>query len=118
LILLPLAAVPFSNTKSDVVPAYLLTFLSLFALFLLFKFPKAKKYTIVGLYASFSILLLVSIYLSVIHSPHMRATFMLVGLVLTPLTLHRSSPPDETVFNLLVSGSYRDGVLSQTTICA
>ena len=86
LILLPLAAVPFSNTKSELVPAYLLTFLSFFALFLLFKFQKAKKYAIVGLYTSFSILLLLSIYLSVIHSPHMRATFMLVGLALTPLS--------------------------------
>lgn len=86
LILLPLAAVPFSNTKSELVSAYLLTFLSFFTLFLLFKFPKAKKYANAGLYASFSILLLLSIYLSVIHSPHMRATFMLVGLVLTPLS--------------------------------
>ncbi len=86
LILLPLALVPFSNTKSDLVPAYLLTFLSFFTLFLLFKLRKVKKYAIVGLYASFSILLSLSIYLSVIHSPHMRATFMLVGLVLTPLS--------------------------------
>lgn len=86
LILLPLASVPFSNTKSEVVPAYLLTFLSFFALFLLFRLPKAKKYVIVGLYATFSILLLLSIYLSVIHTPHMRATFMLVGLVLMPLS--------------------------------
>lgn len=86
LILLPLAAVPFSNTKSEPVPAYLLTFLAFFALYILFKFPKAKNYAIVGLYTSFSILLLLSIHLSIIHSPHMRATFMLVGLVLTPLS--------------------------------
>lgn len=86
LVWLPLAAVPFSNTKLDVVPAYLLTFFSFFALFLLFKFPEAKKYAIVGLYAGFSILLLLSMYLSVIHSPNTRATFMLVGLVLTPLS--------------------------------
>ncbi len=85
LILLPLAAAPFSNTKSDAIPAYLLTFLSYIALFILFKLPKIKKHALVGLYASFSILLILSIYLSVIHSPNMRATFMLLGLVLMPL---------------------------------
>ncbi len=86
LILLPLVAVPFSYSKLDAIPAYLLTFSSFFVLFFLYKFSKIKKYTLVGLYASFSILLLLSIYLSVIHSPNMRATFMLVGLVLTPLS--------------------------------
>lgn len=86
LILLPLAAVPFSKTKTDVVPVYLLTFISFFTLFLLFRLSSFKKYTIIGLYACFTILFIFTIYLSVIHSPQMRATFILVGLVLMPLS--------------------------------
>ena len=86
LALLPLAAVPFSNTKAGAIPAYLMAFLAFFALFFLFKFPVMKKYTLVGLYASFSVLFLLSIYLSVIHSPHMRATILLGGFGIMPLS--------------------------------
>lgn len=42
--------------------------------------------TLIGLYAAFSILFLLAIYLSVIHSPNMRATILLGGFVLTPLS--------------------------------
>lgn len=94
LVLLPLAAVPFSNTKAGAVPAYILSFLLFFTLFLLFKIPAIKKYTYVGLYASFSVLFLLGIYLSVVHSPDMRATILLGGFVITPLSFidrpHRS----------------------------
>ncbi|MDD4000260.1 MAG: GGDEF domain-containing protein [Bacilli bacterium] len=86
LILLPLAAVPFSNTKAAAVPVYILTFSLFFALFLLFKIPVIKKYTYVGLYASFSVLFLFGIYLSVVHSPNMRATILLGGFVIMPLS--------------------------------
>lgn len=84
--LLPLAAVPFSNTKADAIPAYLLTFSAFFILFILFKIPVIKKHTLVGLYASFSVLFLFAIYLSVIHSPNMRATILLGGFGIMPLS--------------------------------
>ena len=86
LVLLPLVSVPFSNTKADAVPAYLLSFSIFFALFLLFKIPVIKKHTNIGLYASFSVLFLLGIYLSVIHSPDMRATILLGGFVIMPLS--------------------------------
>lgn len=86
LVLLPLVAVPFSNTKAEAVPAYLLSFSIFFALFLLFKIPVIKKHTYIGLYASFSVLFLLGIYLSVIHSPDMRATILLGGFVIMPLS--------------------------------
>ncbi len=93
LILLPLLAVPFSNTKEGVIPAYLLAFAAFLALFLLYKVPSMKKYTLVGLYLGFSVLFLLGIYLSVIHSPNMRATVLLGGFILMPLSfidrLHR-----------------------------
>lgn len=86
LALLPLAAAPFSNTKADAIPAYLLTFSTFFALFILFKIPVIKKHTLVGLYTSFSVLFLFAIYLSVIHSPNMRATILLGGFGIMPLS--------------------------------
>ncbi len=86
LMLLPLAAVPFSNTKINAVPAYLLTFLSFFILFILFKIPSIKKYALVGLHISFSVLFMFGIYLSVIHSPNMRATILLGGFILMPIS--------------------------------
>lgn len=86
LVLLPLVSVPFSNTKADAVPAYLFSFSVFFALFLLFKIPAIKKHTYIGLYASYSVLFLLGIYLSVIHSPDMRATILLGGFVIMPLS--------------------------------
>lgn len=86
LVLVPLAAVPFSNTKAAVVPAYLLSFSIFFVLFLLFKIPIIKTHTFIGLYAGFSVLFLLGIYLSVIHSTDMRATILLGGFVIMPLS--------------------------------
>ena len=86
LVLLPLIAVPFSRTKAAAVPAYLLTFSLSFIMFLLFKRSSMKKYTIIGLYASFSVFFLLGLYLSVIHSPDMRATILLGGFIIMPLS--------------------------------
>lgn len=85
LMLLPLLAVPFSHTKTDVVPAYLLAATLFFALFFLFRLSFMKKYALVGLYICFSVLFLLSIYLSVIHTPNMRATILLGAFCLMPL---------------------------------
>lgn len=85
LLLLPLLAVPFSNTKAAVVPIYLLGASIYFALFFLFKLPVMKKFTLYGLYITFSILFLFAIYLSVIHSPNMRATILLGAFCIMPL---------------------------------
>lgn len=85
LMLLPAVTTLFSNTKTDAVPAYLLAAGLIFALFFLFKLSFMKKYALVGLYFSFSVLFLVSIYLSVIHVPNMRATILLGAFCITPL---------------------------------
>lgn len=83
--LMALAVAPFSNTKSDAVPAYLFTFAAYFALFLLFRLPAMKKHTLAGLYACFVVLFVFTVYLSVFHSPNMRATLLLGGFVVMPL---------------------------------
>lgn len=85
LMMLPLLAVPFSNTKTDVIPIYLLAITFFFALFFLFKLSVMKKFTIVGLYICFSVLFSFAIYLSVIHSPDMRATILLGAFCIMPL---------------------------------
>lgn len=85
LMLLPLLAVPFSRTKTDVIPAYFLAASFFFTLFLLFRLSAMKKYTLVGLYICFSILFLFAIYLSVIHTPNMRATILLGAFCIMPL---------------------------------
>ena len=86
LMLLPLLAVPFSNTKEDAIPAYLLGFAIYFVLFFLFRLPVMRKYSLGGLYISFSVLFLLAIYLSVVHSPNMRATILLGVFCIMPLS--------------------------------
>jgi diguanylate cyclase (GGDEF)-like protein len=84
--LLPLAASLFSVKEIDATPAYLLTFASFFVLFLLFKIPAVKKHSLFGLYAAFSVLFLFGIYLSIVHAPEMRATILLGGFAIMPLS--------------------------------
>ena len=85
LVMLPLLAVPFSNTKQDVVPAYLLVASIYFALFFLFRLSVMKKYILFGLYLTFSAFFLLAIFLSVIHSPDMRATILIGVFCIMPL---------------------------------
>ncbi|NLC42183.1 MAG: GGDEF domain-containing protein [Erysipelothrix sp.] len=84
--LLPIVVAPFSNTKMGAIPAYSLSFLSFFIMFMLFRIPAIKKYTLVGLYLSFTVLFLLGLYLSVVHSPHMRATIILGAFAIMPLS--------------------------------
>lgn len=85
LMLLPVLSAPFSETKSGAVPVYLLGILIYSALFLLFRLPGMKKYTLGGLYISFSVFFLFAIFLSTIHSPGMRATVLLAAFCIMPL---------------------------------
>lgn len=85
LVTLPLLSAPFSNTKPDAVPIYLLTFVLFISLFFVFRLSFMKKYSLVGLYICFSVLFLFAIYLSVIHTPNMRATILLGAFCIMPL---------------------------------
>jgi len=85
LMVLPILAVPFSNTKAGAVPAYLLASLLFIALFLLYRLPVMKKYMLLGLYLCFSVFFLLATYLSVIHSPGTRATILLGAFCIMPL---------------------------------
>ncbi len=85
LLLLPLLAAPFSSTKAGAVPAYLLAASVYFALFFLSRLPVMKKYSLCGLYIVFSVFFMLAIFLSVIHSPGMRATILLGAFCIMPL---------------------------------
>lgn len=86
LMILPLLAVPFSTTKYKAVPAYLLSIFSYLTMFILFKIPVIKKFKLLGLYAGFSMFFIFSIYLSLVHSPNMRATILLGVFCIMPLS--------------------------------
>ncbi len=86
LMLLPIAATPFSATKMHVLPAYLAVCAAYLLLFFLFRIPAMKKYALTGLYITFSILFAFGIYLSIFHSPNMRATILLGAFVIMPLS--------------------------------
>jgi len=85
LMMMPLLAVPFSNTKIAAIPAYLLVDALFFTLFFIFKLSFMKKHALGGLYISFSVLFTLAIYLSVIHTPNMRATILLGAFCIMPL---------------------------------
>lgn len=85
LMMLPILSVPFSKTKSQIIPAYLLCSMLFFLIFLIFRFPSMRKYTLLGLYFCSSILFSLAIYLSVVHTPTMRATVLLGAFCVIPL---------------------------------
>ncbi|MFT4107003.1 MAG: GGDEF domain-containing protein [Lacrimispora sp.] len=86
LMLLPVLLVPFRTPKTVAVPVYLLAASLYFVIFLLFRLPVMKKYTLWGLYIGFSAFFLSAVYLSVIHSPHMRATVLLCAFCIVPIS--------------------------------
>ena len=85
LMLLPVLATPFSKTKTDAIPAYLLAATLFFILFFIFKISVIKIYALGGLYICFSIFFALAIYLSVFHTPNMRATILLGAFCIMPL---------------------------------
>lgn len=77
IIIVPIIATPFSVTKKSIMPIYILAILLYFSLFFLFRLPFMGKYVLFGLYCCFSFFFLFSLYLSLIHTPDMRATILL-----------------------------------------
>ena len=87
LMMLPALAAPFSKTKTDAIPVYFLAAALFFILFFIFKLSVVKNYVLGGLYICFSVFFTLAIYLSVIHTPHMRATILLGAFCIMPLGL-------------------------------
>jgi len=87
LMVLPVLAAPFSETKTDAIPVYLLASTLFFMLFFIFKFPFMKKYALGGLYICFFVFFALAIFLSVVHTPNMRATILLGAFCIMPLGL-------------------------------
>ena len=85
LMILPVVVAPFSTTKLEAIPLYLIISFIFFVIFFLFKLSFMKKYVLIGLYFGFSVLFLFAMYLSIIHTPHMRATILLGVFSIMPL---------------------------------
>lgn len=85
LVMLPILAAFVSRTKKDAVPAYILTSTLFFILYFLFKFSFMKKYILGGLYICSSVFFLLAMYLSIVHTPNMRATILLGAFCIIPL---------------------------------
>lgn len=85
LVLLPFLTSPFSESKSTIAAYYLVVSAIFFSLFLIFRLPSMKKHTLVGLYFCFSVFFMLAIYLSVIHTPDMRATILPGAFCIMPL---------------------------------
>ena len=86
MMIIPLASVPFSKTKGPLVPLYIAVIICFALLALVAKLPSLKRYTLLALYIGFSIFFISSIYLSVFHSPDMRATILIGVLCIVPLS--------------------------------
>lgn len=77
IMIVPMIATPFSATKKSIMVIYVFATLIYFSLYFLFKSPFMGKYVLFGLYCCFSIFFIFALYLSLIHTPHMRATILL-----------------------------------------
>jgi len=86
LLLLPLAASPFSKTKMTIVPIYITVSAIYFFLYFLFKKERMEKYSLAGLYVGYIIFFIIGLYLSLIHTPTMRATILLGVFSIASLT--------------------------------
>lgn len=88
LFVLMLMIVPFSSTtKWQLAVAYLLCFLSCCVLVILSRTERGKQHPRVLLYAGFSVLFLLSLYLSAVYSPDQRATIILGLYCAIPLSI-------------------------------
>lgn len=86
MMLLPLLSVPFSATKSAAIPAYLLAIGFFLLLYIVGRSDRFARYVLITLYAGFSVFFILAIYLSTIHSPHMRATVIIGVFCIMPLS--------------------------------
>ena len=86
LMIIALLAVPFSNTLAAIFPFYVLGIFFYMFLFLVGKLPCMQKYVLFGLYLIFVVVLMFAIYLSIFHSPDMRATILLGACCIMPLS--------------------------------
>lgn len=86
LMMLPLLAVPFANTKGEVFFVYAIASALCFTIFFLFRCRALRKYSLAALYICFSGLFIMAIFLSVVHSPNMRATIILGAFCIVPLS--------------------------------
>ena len=83
-LILPMMTAPLSQTRSQLVETYALISIFMFFTYCLFRLSFMKPYVKLALYVGFSIFIAFTIYLSLIHTPDMRATILLVVFSIFP----------------------------------
>jgi len=85
MMLIPVVAVPFSRTKVPLLPIYIVVVLCFSSLALISKVSALRRFSLPALYVGFSIFFVFAIYLSIVHTPTMRATILIGVVSLSPL---------------------------------
>jgi diguanylate cyclase (GGDEF)-like protein len=85
MMLLPLISIPFSPSKRRLIPFYVAIIFVFIILYIVNRIPRMQRHALWGLYVGFSIFFALSVYLSVVHSPHMRATVLIGTFCIMPL---------------------------------
>ncbi len=86
-IFIPILISPFSESKSRLIPIYLLSIVLLLLTFLIFQLKPLKKRPLFGVYLVFAIVFSLSIYLSVMNSQEQRATIILGLFCIFPMCI-------------------------------
>ena len=84
---IPILISPFSESKSRLIPAYLLAIALFIVAFLLFQLRPLKRRPLIGVYLMFCVAFLFSIYLSVVNSQEQRATIILGLFCIFPMCI-------------------------------
>lgn len=84
---IPVMISPLSDSKSRLIPVYLLAIALLLLGYLTFQTAPFRKRPLLGVYVTFFLSFWLSIYLSVIHSPHQRATIILGLFCIFPMCI-------------------------------
>ncbi len=85
LTMLALAVFYLGKNRQIAFPVYWGMVLSYMGIFWLYRIPRMRRHLRPGLYAVFSIMFLLTMYFSLIDSPHMRATLLLGAFCIMPL---------------------------------
>ena len=86
-ILIPIMSIPFSESKSRLIPAYLLSVALFILAFWLFQRKPFKKRPLLGVYLVFFGAFVFAIYLSIVNSQEQRATIILGLFCIFPMCI-------------------------------
>lgn len=84
---IPVLFSPLSENKFKLIPVYLISIGLLLLSFFIFRIEPFKRWSLLGVYLSFTVSFILSIYLSVVNSQEQRATIILGLLCIFPMCI-------------------------------